>query len=180
MWDHSVADVQIMFETDQLIHLRVTVIQLQKTFELSCIYGLNDYTQRRELWQSLRSISLTMSSTPWTVLGDFNALRKAEDGRGGAQSWPNYMDKFNDCCRDSILDDLQFSGCQLTWRKQGQGTNALVRKLDRALSNHIWLSDFTKSEAIFLEPGASYHSPIVVKTGLPVHIRKPPFRFFNF
>ena len=56
----------------------------------------------------------------------------------------------------------------------------MARKLDRALSNHVWLSEFTESEANFLDPGASDHSPIVVNTGMHLHTRKPPFKFFNF
>ena len=64
MWDQTTADIQPYLITDQLIHVRVTVIQLQRTFEISFIYGHNTYTQRRDLWHSLRSLSNTMLSRP--------------------------------------------------------------------------------------------------------------------
>ena len=82
------------------------------------------------------------------------------------------MDEFNECCRDSILDDLRYTGCHLTWRKRGTGTNALIRKLDRALSNQDWFAEFSESEASFLDPGVSDHSPIIISTGIQLHVRK--------
>ena len=159
--------------------MRVQIIQMQQSFEVSFIYGQNSYTQRRDLWTSLQHLSSTMSSTPWTVLGDFNVVRRPTDRQGGDQSWPSYLDDLNNCCRDSSLEDLRYSGCHLTWNK-GTGDNALMKKLDRALTNHVWLTEFTESEALFLNKGASDHSPIVVDTGVMLHTRKPPFHFFNF
>ena len=127
-----------------------------------------------------QALSNTMQGRPWTVLGDFNVVRKAVEMKGGALNWPSYMEELNDCCRDSLLEDLRFSRCHLTWRKRGTGDNALIKKLDRALSNHQWLFDLSESEETFLDPGSSDHSPIVITTGIHLHVRKPPFRFFNF
>ena len=74
---------------------------------------------------------------------------------------------------------FKYSGCHLTWRK-GHGENALMKKPDRALSNHVWLTEFLESEVLFQELGVSDHSPIVVNTGMSIYIRRPPFHFFNF
>ena len=90
-----------------------------------------------------------------------------------------YLNELNNCCRTSSLDDLRFSGQLLSWTK-GSGRTFLARKLDRALVNPEWLHHFPSVEASFLEPGASDHSPILVKVGLLLHIRRPPFRFFSF
>ena len=128
---------------------------------------------------SIRSFSSTMGAAPWLVLGDFNIVRYGEEKLGGDTNCPNYMDDLNLCCYDAGLEDLKFSGTFLTWSK-GSGQGFIARKLDRALVNMEWMSKFTEAEACFLESGASNHSPILVNTGMHLHLRKPPFRFFNF
>ena len=44
----------------------------------------------------------------------------------------------------------------------------------------MWMNVFEGSEARFLEPGVSYHTPMVVLMGLELHHQKTPFKFFNF
>ena len=45
--------------------------------------------------------------------------------------------------------------------------------------NPEWHHKFPEAEALFLEPGASDHSLILVHLGIQLHIGKPPFRFFS-
>ena len=89
------------------------------------------------------------------------------------------MEDLNDCCYEHSLDDLRFTGNLLTWSK-GAGEGYIARKLDRALVNQEWLDRFQGAAAEFLDVGPSDHSPILVRNGLLLHVRRPPFRFFNF
>ena len=179
MWDPSVLDVLLLASSAQVIHVLVVDIQNQTNLMVSFVYGLNDYIPRRDLWASLNSFSSTIGTAPWLVLGDFNIVHFAEEKLGGDTSSPNYIDEFNTCCYEAGLEDLKSTGVFLTWSKgSGQGYGA--RKLDRALINVNWMSKYTEAEACFLESGVSDHSPILVKTGMLLHTRKPPFRFFNF
>ena len=146
---------------------------------VSFIYGHNDYIPRRELWSALRTFSSAYGAVPWLVLGDFNIVRHGGEKLGGDLTCPNYIDELNNCCYEAELEDLKYSGNFFTWRK-GSGHRYKARKLDRALVNLEWMTKFTAAEAHFLDLGASDHSPIIVKTGMDLHIRKPPFRFFNF
>ncbi|KAF7847052.1 hypothetical protein BT93_L3407 [Corymbia citriodora subsp. variegata] len=54
-----------------------------------------------------------------------------------------------------------------------------VGSIDRVLVNSTWCQDFSFSEAAFVAPGISDHTPMIVKITNLVHRRKP-FKFFNF
>lgn len=165
--------------TDQLVHAEVIIIQKQIRFFVTFVYGQNCYIQRRHLWNSLCAISNGLASSPWISLGDFNIIRYRSERLGGSQSWPHYIEEFNECCQYTNLDDLRYSGQLLTWSK-GSGSSFLARKLDRVLVNPAWHMVFPKAEAIFHEKGASDHSPAMVNMGVQLHTRKPAFRFFFF
>ena len=179
LWDPSIVAVLPRLITDQLIHAEVLIIQKQIKLFVTFIYGQNCYLQRRQLWTSLCHLSASMGPSPWLTLGDFNVIRRPYENLGGAHNWETYFDEFNDCCRQASLEDLRFSGPLLT-RSKGSGRSYLARKLDRAMVNPDWHQLFHEAEAIFQEPGASDHSPILVHLGLQLHIRRPPFRFFSY
>ena len=157
----------------------MVIIQKHIRFVITYIYGFNCYIQRRNLWQSISDIASGMGSSPWLTLGDFNVVRYCSKKLGGDQSWPNYLEEFNECCRTSFIDDLRYTGQLTTWSK-GYGSKFLARKLDRTLVNPMWHNVFPEAEAFFQEPGASDHSPILVSLGLQLHIRRPSFRYFTF
>ena len=48
------------------------------------------------------------------------------------------------------------------------------------LVNLVWLDVFAGSEASFLTPGVSDHTPMIVQLGISLHHRALPFKFFNF
>ena len=179
LWDPSILNVYPRMITDQLIHVEVLIIQKQVRFYVTFIYGLNCYVQRRNLWDSVRSLSTNLDASPWLLLGDYNVVRFSSERIRGDQSWPNYMNELNDCCNYNSLEDLRFSRQLYTWSK-GSGSTYKARKLDRALVNPNWHLTFPEAEAIFHEVGASDHSPILVKLGVQLQIRKPPFKFFSF
>ena len=131
LWDPAIVNVQVLLSTDQIIHMKVTIIQLQIQFAVSFIYGHNYYILRRGFWDSLRSLAPDLVSVPWITLGDFNIIRFSNEKVGGNPSMPTYIDDLNDCCLDISLEDLRSSGHHLTWSK-GSGQTFLARKLDRA------------------------------------------------
>ena len=159
--------------------MEVTIIQKQITFIASFIYGL--YTRRdlASLWSWLRLISNREGHKPWVVLGDFNVVKTVDEKMGGLNSWSAESDDFVDCCIDTQLDDLRYTGHQFTWSK-GEGDSFLAQKLDRVLVNPSWLGIFGDSIACFLDPGSSDHSPMKVQLGIELHHRKTPFKFFDF
>ncbi|KAK3189472.1 hypothetical protein Dsin_029033 [Dipteronia sinensis] len=117
--------------------------------------------------------------SPWIVLSDFNVSRSVGESIGGCSRISGAMEEFNDCLQSLELDDLRFSGFLHTWcNKRSNG--CISKKLDRVLVNNDWLVKFENSEAIFLPPGISDHSPSVVKLGLQDIKKNRPFKIFNF
>lgn len=63
------------------------------------------------------------------------------------------------------LSDIQTVGPHHTWWNP-QDNNIITRKLDRAMGNATWLTDFPLSLAEFGPRGLSDHSPIILHTNL--------------
>ncbi|KAI8563945.1 hypothetical protein RHMOL_Rhmol03G0148200 [Rhododendron molle] len=62
----------VLCQSDQYIHCEVQPKDGSALFLVTMVYGANSMLERRALWHSL---SQFRSSSPWVVLGDFNAIR---------------------------------------------------------------------------------------------------------
>jgi len=174
IWNPEVLDVKLLYSSAQLIHVYVDILGMNTTFLATFVYGFNKYKERKSLWRDLRHIC---SPAPWILLGDFNVVRYPHEKLGGEKDWPTFMEDFNDCSYDTNLDDLRAVGLHLTWRNKAPGLSHLSRKLDRALINPSWISNYPNSEAEFLTPGVSDHSPVLIRTGMLIPQKSIPFRF---
>ena len=83
----------------ETVYVEATIIQKQLTFAISCIYGHNTQVPRRALWNSLRSISSSLSSTPWLVFVDLNVVRSPSERLGGDPCRPSHLEDLNECRR---------------------------------------------------------------------------------
>ncbi|XP_052195956.1 uncharacterized protein LOC127803609 [Diospyros lotus] len=77
------------------------------------------------------------------------------------------------------FNDLAYSGPKLTWTNKRFGEECILRKLDRALVNDNWLSHYPDSKTLFLQPGISDHSSVVVALLRDLQHKGSPFRFLN-
>jgi len=154
--------VDVFGMSDQAIHVSVTILATNISFNTSIIYGDNNASLCEALWSDIVSHSDGWESTPWILMGDFNAIRNHSDMLGGSTTWAGTMDRLDTCIREAKVDDLQYSGMHYTWSNQCP-ENLILRKLDRVLVNENWNLNFPLSEARFLPSGMSDHSPIVVK-----------------
>lgn len=141
------------------------------------VYGANSHLDRRPLRQSLTQFR---TSSPWVVLGDFNAIQHPREKVGGNAQWSPHMDDINQCLFTSELDDLRFTGCLFTWSNKQVPPNFVASKLDRVLVNEPWMKSFTQSTTHFLVPGILDHSPAVVFVQPNPRKSIKPFRFFDF
>lgn len=55
MWNNSMVKVDLIFMTDQVIHVNVVCLGSQRVFIASFIYGLHSVVDRRPLWSGLKS-----------------------------------------------------------------------------------------------------------------------------
>ncbi|XP_038701838.1 uncharacterized protein LOC119998563 [Tripterygium wilfordii] len=76
------------------------------------------------------------ASSPWLLLGDFNAILRPLDCVGGQSSWPTYMDDFSDCMASAELNMLPYKGLHYTWSNGQLGDNSILRKLNWAFGNN--------------------------------------------
>lgn len=70
VWKPQMFDVQVQFVTSQMVHCWVRQLDTGDSYYLTFIYGLNTDTERKELWDAMRSIAGGMT-IPWSLLGDF-------------------------------------------------------------------------------------------------------------
>ncbi|KAL4354245.1 hypothetical protein GQ457_06G016820 [Hibiscus cannabinus] len=145
------------------------------TSDKSClatfVYASPDYRKRRPLWDYLRDLSLHIQE-PWVVLGDFNATLCSMDRRGCANSARPDPD-FHNVVIDCGLHDLGSNGPPFTWFK-GQ----CAVRLDRALSNALWLSSFPTASILHLLRMKSDHRPIMLSIQqAPIIPSKRQFRY---
>lgn len=114
------------------------------------------------------------------VLGDFNVVRTPREKVGGQNHLAHQLDEFNNCMYSCELDDLRFSGNLYTWFNRQEAPNYISSKLDRVLVNEEWLKAHACSNALFLTPGISDHSPAIVHITPPPKPSHKPFKFFDF
>ncbi|KAH7853634.1 hypothetical protein Vadar_004941 [Vaccinium darrowii] len=176
-WDSQVSVVNVLFSSDQMVMLAVEM-DLKK-FVVSVIYGHNQASARQQLWDDIKAVSSLVGTSPWILLGDFNAIRWHHEKSDCTHFDVNAANDFNRCLDAIGMEELNSSGLLYTWSNKRVGVDHCSSRLDRALVNTQWLNMFTESAAVVLVLGISDHSPIVVSI-LPYKGGKKPFKFFNF
>ncbi|KAK4381631.1 hypothetical protein Sango_2949100 [Sesamum angolense] len=89
-WNDELIDVDILNVDSQFVHCRVHIYELHETILITVVYGANDVSARRELWQGLIDLSVTIGNELWLVGGDFNAVLDLSEvsGASGTYEWP--------------------------------------------------------------------------------------------
>lgn len=88
------------------------------------------------------------------------------------------MEDFKDCLDSLGVDDIRGVGPLFTWWNC-QTARPIHRKLDRALGNDSWFSNFSLAQANYGPRGLSDHSPVMLQLGTQSSFLKKPFQFFN-
>lgn len=114
------------------------------------------------------------ANLPWIVLGDFNYIRFSYEKIGGDALDMDSIGEFNTCLHVE-LKDMKWWGQKFTWWNKQEGNQKIECKLDRVLGNNKWNLMFPWSDANFLLPRVSDHSPSVVDTGEKKDMRPKPF-----
>ncbi|KAL0354347.1 UNVERIFIED_CONTAM: hypothetical protein Sangu_1016000 [Sesamum angustifolium] len=157
-WNDELIDVDILNVDSQFVHCRVHVHELHETILITVVYGANDVSARRELWQGLIDLAVTVGSEPWLVGGDFNAVLDLSEVSGASGDIRVAMNEFNDCIIQTGLLSLPMQGERFTWHNCSLDGRSLWKRLDRLLVNDVSLFRFDNYLA--LSPGflASVHS----------------------
>ncbi|GJS24787.1 RNA-directed DNA polymerase, eukaryota, reverse transcriptase zinc-binding domain protein [Tanacetum coccineum] len=178
-WNADIVDTSIISQSDQVMHTRIWIKAERKELFCSFIYAHNRYTHRRGLWDSLCMHKCFINNRPWCILGDFNAALNIEDASAGLSFMDISMREFKECIEEIELIDVPRSGLQFTWNQKPQGSNGILKKLDRVMANVEFSNEFIGNYAVFQPYGISDHSPAVLRIPLQHKIYPKPFKFAN-
>ncbi|XP_074315324.1 uncharacterized protein LOC141651516 [Silene latifolia] len=145
---------------DQLIHLELLHHISNKTVHVSFVYGSNDATHRERLWHELRGLKPKV--TNWILMGDWNIVRAMEERIGPNPPSITEILAFNQSLLDCQLEDLHSFGCEFTWTNKRDTTTIIWSRLDRVISNSLWMGHFPNTQVNVLPSGISDHSPLLV------------------
>ncbi|KAL0288896.1 UNVERIFIED_CONTAM: Retrovirus-related Pol polyprotein from type-2 retrotransposable element R2DM [Sesamum radiatum] len=96
-WNDEFIDVEFLNVGSQFVHCRVLIHELHETILITVVYGANEVSARRELWQGLIELAMTVGNVPWLVGGDFNAVLDMSEVSGASGDIRVAMNEFNDC-----------------------------------------------------------------------------------
>lgn len=83
------------------------MIHSEKTsFAISIVYGSNDATGRRKIWDHLLGLRNSIGHTPWIILGDFKAIRNSCEKIQSSDLNLAAMSDFNECIEAMELQEF--------------------------------------------------------------------------
>lgn len=179
-WDPTIFRISCLHSSDQWMTCDVIALATNTAFKITFVYGLNTPAGRELLWNYMKHQAPIFSSSPWIILGDFNAILKSSNRIGGDTSWYGHHDAFGKCIQDSELIEIPHTGMNFTWHNGQQGDNAIMKKLDWVFSNHSFLSTWPTAHSRFLPRDYSDHSSMLLEFSTPEPRPPSPFKFLNF
>ena len=96
-WDANCVNASLLSSSGQVMHFEVLVINENKKFFVSFIYGDNDAKDRVKLWNKLNEHLAIMENKPWVILGDFNVVRYADEHSLGVVDNNHGVNEFRKC-----------------------------------------------------------------------------------
>ncbi|KAL9672970.1 hypothetical protein QQ045_029223 [Rhodiola kirilowii] len=150
-----------------------------RRFGLIVVYASNNRSDRRMMWEEIEKAGKNFNGC-WLCMGDFNCIKYQNDKLNGNRVRDADVGDFRKFLSNTGLQDLPSSGYHYTW--SNNHVNPLERiwcKLDRALGNQQWFDDMEEAQAVFLPPGISDHSPVLVCCGEEKYFKRS-FRYCNF
>ncbi|KAK4381839.1 hypothetical protein Sango_2929300 [Sesamum angolense] len=138
-WNDELIDVEFLNVGSQFVHCRVLIHELHETILIMVVYGANEVSARRELWQGLIELAATVDNVPWLVGGDFNAVLDMSEVSGASGDIRVAMNEFNDCILQTGLLSLPMQGEHFTWHNCSLDGRSLWKRLDRLLVNDVWM-----------------------------------------
>ena len=174
-----------IYKSEQMITCSVKLEEQETEFFCSFVYALNLGEQRRTLWQELRDHfdSPIIRNKPWLIVGDFNETLDMDE-HSRVDDNPvvtNGMREFQETVTYCSIMDMTTHGPLYTWWNRRE-LDPIMKKLDRAMVNDVWLQTFPQSYGVFEAGGCSdhLHCRISLTDGEVGPIRKrKPFKFVN-
>ncbi|KAJ6674648.1 hypothetical protein OIU85_010882 [Salix viminalis] len=133
-WNPQTHAVLRINQSPQWTTCRVTNKTTQASITITVVYGYNTPAERQPLWNYIQQ-QRSITTSPWILLGDFNAIMHPRDRAGGVSAWPGHMEDFPNCIDQSELIHLPYSGPKLSWNNGQSGSSNIQKKLDWVFGN---------------------------------------------
>ncbi|XP_072980120.1 uncharacterized protein [Typha angustifolia] len=176
LWNKEIGWVDVAAVSRYAVHLTITLTSGQ-TWIWTIVYASTLIEAQQELWEELKSMAAI--STPWAIIGDFNAFFSPQEKRCSREVslGPNCkaFAKFVD--EAGLCGDLGYEGIPYTWCNNKKGTRRMWIRLDRAMGNTEWMSEHPACKVQHLDQGASDHAPLLLNVPVMTTRGKRPFRF---
>lgn len=141
LWDSDRVSLNITHVTSQAIHASVKIDDYEDWI-FSTIYGNPNPRIRDAVWEDLESIADNMRKG-WMVAGDLNdTVSQDESNSNTADNHGSQRRRFGERINRCKLGDLGYSGSKFTWSNGREGLANIKKRLDRALSNSEWRTQF--------------------------------------
>lgn len=144
---------------------------------VSFLYAFNDALHHIPLWNYFLSLSNT--SLPWCLLGDFSCVVSLDEISGGREHWTPDMQVFKDCLSNSGLGQVRTVGKVFTWTNK-RAQSPILKRLDRMVANAHWFNIFTEGNAFIKTRSILDHNPIYYEEPMQLQKFGKPFQYFNF
>ncbi|XP_062085581.1 uncharacterized protein LOC133791679 [Humulus lupulus] len=177
IWQRQSISVEVLKESDQLVHVLMEEVISNKQSCVTFVYGRNYIEERKQMWEDLSV--LYFPATPWLVAGDFNAVFEYTDRVGGRSITAMELMDAQNWRELGLVDEMRSRGSHFTWTNKQANEDRIYSKLDRIFINEAWFDLYPHAEAVVNWELFSDHCFCVIKSGATVNCGVKPFRFFN-
>ncbi|XP_019235172.1 PREDICTED: uncharacterized protein LOC109215545 [Nicotiana attenuata] len=177
-WKGSTVNVDVKQITSQMIHCHLKDKNSEFQSDVTIVYGLHTIADRRDLWNQLRDIS-ARTNDPWLIIGDFNSVLSVEDRINWAPVHQNEVVNFKQCLSDIGVGLINKKRMQFSWSNKRGAEERIYSHIDWAFGNADWFGVYAGIEAVYLVPGCSDHTPIILNTEVQRMKMRKPYRLLN-
>ncbi|XP_074303088.1 uncharacterized protein LOC141637509 [Silene latifolia] len=163
-------------------HSQYITVEVSRNGDLpwffSAVYASPNPSNRMELWTELEQFARS-NGHPWMLAGDYNETRSLNERHGGDQNMARRCAFFNNWIENCQLIELEFSGPAHTWAHGNSATTRQSDRLDRALCNSEWSTQFSDASVRHLPAFQFDHCPLLISPNgfAPLSSVQRPFRF---
>ncbi|XP_019254970.1 PREDICTED: uncharacterized protein LOC109233537 [Nicotiana attenuata] len=156
VWKEANVHVTVLESTDQLL----------RTF----VYDLHTV---QHIIPQRRSLNM-QTNGPWLIIGDFNSVLTVDDRVNGIQVHQTEMIEFQNCDDDIGVGQITKRGSRFSWSSKRDSEVRIYSHIDWAFGNVDWFNAYNGVEAIYMLPGSSDHTLIMINTeAVKVKVKKP-------
>ncbi|XP_039014661.1 uncharacterized protein LOC120144739 [Hibiscus syriacus] len=160
LWNDTIS-MDFLVASNQYVHGYCIDKLISTSFFVSFVYASPNGSMRNLVWNQIRALAPNENS-PWLLGGDFNAICKSVERKGGSHSRTGICLNFGEFIFEAGLLYIGFNGPQYTWLRGN-----LSQRLDRCLCNNRWYSAFPASEVLRLQKMGPDHRLILMSIEVP-------------